>query len=74
MRLSISLFIGALTIAETFKLTSGAEYGVDCSFPIHYFDFRCGDLLGDRKTFYEDFMQGKKTRDSNGFIRLIILF
>lgn len=41
-----------------------ADYGVDCSFPIHSTDFRCGDLLGDRKSFYEEFMQG--CRDSLG--------
>lgn len=33
-----------------------AEYGVDCSFPIHSTNFDCGDLLGDRKKFYEDYM------------------
>lgn len=35
-----------------------ADFGVDCSFPIHSKDFQCGDLLGDRKQFYENFMQG----------------
>lgn len=33
------------------------DYGVDCSFPIHYLEQRC-DCLGDRKQFYEDYMQG----------------
>jgi len=37
---------------------ASSPYGVDCSFPIHSKEFRCGDLLGDRKKFYEDFMQG----------------
>lgn len=36
----------------------GSPYGVDCTFPIHYKNLRCGDLLGDRKTVYEDYMQG----------------
>jgi len=35
-----------------------AAYGVDCSFPIHNKEFRCGDLLGDRKQVYDDFMAG----------------
>jgi prolyl 4-hydroxylase len=36
----------------------GADYGVDCSFPIHSTDLQCGDLLGDRKSVYEEYMQG----------------
>ena len=36
----------------------GTPYGVDCTFPIHYKNLRCGDILGDRKTIYEDYMQG----------------
>ena len=35
-----------------------ADYGVDCSFPIHSKEFNCGDLLGDRQKVYEDFMEG----------------
>lgn len=34
-----------------------ADYGVDCSFPIHSKEWKCGGLLGDRKKIYEDFMQ-----------------
>jgi hypothetical protein len=34
------------------------DYGVDCSFPIHHTDFKCGDMLGNRKTVYEVYMQG----------------
>jgi hypothetical protein len=34
------------------------DYGVDCSFPIHRStDWKCNHL-GDRKTFYENYMQG----------------
>lgn len=33
-------------------------YGVDCSFPIHSKDFSCGNLLGDRKKIYDEYMQG----------------
>jgi prolyl 4-hydroxylase len=39
-------------------LAQEVSYGVDCSFPIHSTDFRCGDLLGDRKKVYDDFMEG----------------
>lgn len=35
-----------------------ASYGVDCSFPIFSKDLKCGDLLGDRKAVYEEFMDG----------------
>ena len=36
-----------------------ADYGVDCSFPIHSKELKCGDLLGtDRMKVYEEFMQG----------------
>lgn len=35
-----------------------ASYGVDCSFPIFSKDLKCGDLLGDRKAVYEEFMSG----------------
>jgi prolyl 4-hydroxylase len=35
-----------------------ATYGVDCSFPIHNNELRCGNLLGDRQKIYNEFMQG----------------
>ena len=37
-----------------------ADYGVDCSFPIHSKDLtKCGDRFGnDRIKLYEDYMQG----------------
>lgn len=35
-----------------------ADYGLDCSFPIHGKELTCGDLLGDRKTFYENYVEG----------------
>ena len=47
------LLSGHLTLAD-----DTPNYGVDCSFPIHYKEFRCGDILGDRKAFYEKYMQG----------------
>jgi prolyl 4-hydroxylase len=52
---SQTLFLILAAVATT---THGADYGLDCSFPIHSFDLSCGDLLGDRKQFYEDFMAG----------------
>jgi hypothetical protein len=45
-------------VTSTFLSADGANYGVDCSFPIHSTDLQCGDLLGDRKAVYEEFMQG----------------
>lgn len=37
---------------------NAADYGVDCSFPIHSRNLKCGNLLGNRSTFYEHFMSG----------------
>jgi prolyl 4-hydroxylase len=34
------------------------SYGVDCSWPVHSKEFKCGDLLGDRQKAYNDFMDG----------------
>lgn len=35
------------------------DYGVDCSFPVHSFEFRCDHpFADDRKQAYEDFMAG----------------
>jgi prolyl 4-hydroxylase len=47
-------------LAATLAAVQGqdSDYGVDCSFPIHSKEWRCGDTLGDRAKFYEDFMQG----------------
>ena len=50
-------------LAATLAVIKGqdADYGVDCSFPIHSTTWRCGDLLGNREKIYEDFMQGCRT-------------
>lgn len=48
----------SILIAAFLAAAIAADYGVDCSFPIHSKDFKCGDVLGDRKKFYEDFMEG----------------
>jgi prolyl 4-hydroxylase len=55
-------FLFSLTLGIAVAQT--ADYGVDCSFPIHSTDFKCGDLLGNRKAVYEEYMQG--CRDFNG--------
>jgi hypothetical protein len=53
------LFATLLSIAwPATSAQEPAKYGVDCSFPIHSKELRCGDILGDRKKVYEDFMQG----------------
>ena len=53
MMLQINLFlIGLIPIVQA------ADYGVDCSFPVFSKELKCGDLLGDRKTVYEHFMEG----------------
>lgn len=42
--------------------STNSSYGVDCSFPIHRYDLgkhgSCGDLLGDRSSFYYEFLKG----------------
>ncbi|CAJ1936613.1 unnamed protein product [Cylindrotheca closterium] len=47
-------------IVATLVCTSQASsnYGVDCSWPIHSKNLTCGNLLGDRKAIYEDYMEG----------------
>ena len=51
-----SLF--ALLIIAVAHVEAQASYGVDCSFPVHSKEFKCGDLLGDRQSVYEEFMEG----------------
>ncbi len=59
MKLLYSLFLSALVMSGQHRAAGDqVDYGVDCSFPVHTTDFRCGDLLGDRKSFYEEYMQG----------------
>jgi prolyl 4-hydroxylase len=42
--------------------STNVSYGVDCSFPIHRFSLKkhgsCGDLLGDRASFYYKLIKG----------------
>lgn len=53
----LNLLLALITIAVA-HVQAQASYGVDCSFPVHSKEFKCGDLLGDRQTFYEQFMEG----------------
>jgi hypothetical protein len=55
-----SIYLFAILGASAFASANdeGADYGLDCSFPIHNKESSCGDLLGDRKAVYEEYMQG----------------
>ena len=55
-----SIYLFAVLGSSAFASASaqGADYGLDCSFPIHGKESSCGDLLGDRKTVYEEYMRG----------------
>jgi hypothetical protein len=50
--------IATFVLAGLSVQAQDAAYGVDCSFPIHSKEFRCGDVLGDRKKVYDEFMEG----------------
>jgi hypothetical protein len=45
------LLLGTFAVAEE-------GYGLDCSWPIQNFESSCGDLLGDRKAVYDEYMRG----------------
>lgn len=53
----------ALSVLTVAAFAQAAEYGVDCSFPIHR-ELTCGDLLGDRQSIYDHYMQGCRERYS----------
>jgi prolyl 4-hydroxylase len=56
---STLLVIALILAANIGTTTAVVQYGVDCSFPIHYEShWSCGDLLGNRTQFYHDFMEG----------------
>jgi hypothetical protein len=40
------------------SLAVAGDYGVDCSFPIHYKNFRYDNLLPDQERIYQEFMKG----------------
>lgn len=48
-----------LVATSSSKPVVGSHYGVDCSFPVLDRDLSaCGGILGNRTSFYEDYMQG----------------
>lgn len=51
----LTVLVGSFAIAEE---ESSAGYGLDCSWPIHNLESSCGDLLGDRKSVYDEYMRG----------------
>lgn len=51
-------FLFSAAIAALASTSEAADYGVDCSWPIHSTDSSCGDLLGDRKAIYDEYMDG----------------
>jgi prolyl 4-hydroxylase len=57
LSLAAALVSFALSLLAAGVAADGA-YGVYCSFPIHSKELRCGDLLGDRKSVYEEYIQG----------------
>lgn len=62
--------LGLLTFHQMMRIQAQetSEYGVDCSFPVHSKEWKCGNLLGDRRSVYEDFMEGcRKKYGSQGF-------
>jgi hypothetical protein len=64
---TVALVLALAAFLPAASLAQDADYGVDCSFPIHSKEWKCGDLLGDRKKFYEDFMQS--CRDHYGVVK-----
>jgi len=53
----VALILPTQSVSVTDE-NKGTPYGVDCTFPIHHKNLRCGDLLGDRSSVYEEYMQG----------------
>eukprot|EP00934_Nitzschia_sp_Nitz4_P008613 Nitzschia sp. Nitz4//scaffold43_size134323//64785//66265//NITZ4_003300-RA/size134323-augustus-gene-0.235-mRNA-1//-1//CDS//3329551951//8603//frame0 len=56
MKLFQFVYLAVLVACTT--MVAGEDYGVDCSFPIHGLESSCGDLLGDRKAIYDEYMDG----------------
>ena len=58
----ILIFLSVTTIRRASCAGSdqnvNVQYGVDCSWPVHSFNLRCGSTLGDRQGIYEDFIEG----------------
>ena len=61
LKLAVAFTFLAGFPAEALEVTdenTGSPYGVDCSFPIHYKNLRCNDLLPHQNALYEEFMNG----------------
>lgn len=55
----LKLALASLATLLVASKSSSTPYGVDCSFPVFDRDLSaCGNLLGDRQSFYEEYMQG----------------
>ncbi len=54
----MKLFLSFAIAVGAWRTSCAADYGIDCSFPVKSAEFRCGNLLGDRKTIYDKYMQG----------------
>jgi len=45
-------------VVSTESQRTEVSYGLDCSWPIQNFESSCGNLLGDRKAIYDDYIRG----------------
>jgi prolyl 4-hydroxylase len=54
---SFTVVVLTATIVHPFASADGG-FGLDCSWPIHSHDFKCGNLLGDRQAVYDHYMDG----------------
>lgn len=72
-----SSFLLIATLASCFSAAIAEEsqiddvgYGLDCSWPIHNFESSCGDMLGDRKAVYDEYLRGCREKwGSKGAVR-----
>ena len=56
---TMKLLLAGLILALAYSTTVEDDgYGVDCSWPVHSKEWKCGGHLGDRESIYEDFMEG----------------
>jgi prolyl 4-hydroxylase len=58
MKLFVSIAVVlTATVVHPFA-SADADFGLDCSWPVHSTDFKCGNLLGDRQAVYDHYMDG----------------
>ena len=61
MMLFHTFLLCVVLVTNSVVVTANNEdegYGLDCSFPVHNKESSCGNLLGDRKAIYEEYIQG----------------